>query len=222
MIIIKKLKVLELFSGTQSISKEFRARGHETFTVDFNEVFKEPEYCNTDMFGDILDITPEMIIERFGYPDIVWASPPCTKFSVAALGRNWIKEGENKYIPRNDEAIEAMNIVKHTLYLIESLKPKYFFIENPRGMLRKMPFMQDLDRVTVTYCQYNPGGRMKPTDLWHNHPDPKFKPPCKNGAPCHVPAPRGSSTGTQGMKNAIERSRIPQALCQHIVSICEE
>ena len=63
--------------------------------------------------------------------------------------------------------------------------------------------------------------RMKPTDIWTNHPNPRFKPMCKNGDPCHVSAPRGSKTGTQGLKNSRERSVIPKLLCQHIVDICE-
>jgi hypothetical protein len=62
---------------------------------------------------------------------------------------------------------------------------------------------------------------MKPTDIWSNHPNPRFLPPCHNGDPCHVAAPRGSRTGTQGLKNAMERSRIPEKLCEHIVDICE-
>lgn len=62
----------------------------------------------------------------------------------------------------------------------------------------------------------------KPTDIWTNHPDPKFLPMCHNGDSCHVAAPRGSKTGTQGLKGARERSVIPQKLCDHIVDICEE
>ena len=84
-----------------------------------------------------------------------------------------------------------------------------------------MDFMHGLERYTLTYCQYG-DTRMKPTDIWTNHPDPKFLPPCRNGDPCHVPAPRGSRTGTQGLKGAVERSRIPEAPCEHIVDICEE
>lgn len=85
-----------------------------------------------------------------------------------------------------------------------------------------MVWMKSLPRYTVTYCQYG-DTRMKPTDIWTNHPDPRFKPMCKNGDPCHVPAPRGSKTGTQGLKNSRERERsvIPKPLCQHIVDICE-
>ena len=83
-----------------------------------------------------------------------------------------------------------------------------------------MTWMQGLPRYTVTYCQYG-DTRMKPTDIWTNHPDPHFKPMCKNGDPCHEKAPRGSATGTQGLKGSKERSVIPAQLCQHIVDICE-
>ena len=104
------------------------------------------------------------------------------------------------------------NVDQHVLDLIRELKPKYWFIENPRGGMRKMTWMQGLPRYTVTYCQYG-DTRMKPTDIWTNHPNPKFKPPCHNGDPCHEPAPRGSKTGTQGLKSSIDRSRIPHKLC---------
>lgn len=83
-----------------------------------------------------------------------------------------------------------------------------------------MDFVRDLPRYTVTYCQYGEE-RMKPTDIWTNHPNPQFKPPCKNGDSCHISAPRGAQTGTQGIKGARDRARIPQALCEHIVKICE-
>ena len=82
-----------------------------------------------------------------------------------------------------------------------------------------MDFFNHLNRFTVTYCQYG-DRRMKPTDIWTNVSDPMFKPMCKNGDPCHVSAPRGSSTGTQGMK-LIDKSRIPDELCDHIVFISE-
>jgi hypothetical protein len=45
---------------------------------------------------------------------------------------------------------------------------------------------------------------------------------CKNGDPCHVAAPRGSRTGTQGRSNAYERSKIPDELCQEILKSCKK
>ena len=89
------------------------------------------------------------------------------------------------------------------------------------GGLRKMSFMKDLPRYTVTYCQYG-DQRQKPTDIWTNHPNPEFKPPCKRGSSCHIAAPRGRKTGTQGLKTSMERATIPEQLCEHIVDICEE
>lgn len=62
---------------------------------------------------------------------------------------------------------------------------------------------------------------MKPTDIFTNASDPRFRPPCRNGAPCHESAPRGSKSGTQGLANARERGRIPERLCLHIVDVCE-
>lgn len=223
---MRKLKVLELFSGTQSISKEFRARGHETFTVDFDEVFKEPEYCNTDLHIDINELMADMISEKFGQPDVIWASPDCKSYSVAGISHHRKKEGSGNLSPISEYAIFCDKTNKHMIELIKELNPKYYFIENPRGGMRKMDFIQEIPRYTVTYCQYLTDipleqRRMKPTDIFTNHPEPQFKPPCKNGAPCHVAAPRGSQTGTQGLKNAIERARIPKDLCKHIVDICE-
>ena len=80
--------------------------------------------------------------------------------------------------------------------------------------------MELLHRKTVTYCQYG-DTRMKPTDIWTNCDNWIPKPTCKNGSPCHISAPRGSSTGTQGLKSAIERAIIPEELCEEIVDVCE-
>ena len=94
-----------------------------------------------------------------------------------------------------------------------------FFIENPRGMPRKMTFMKEFKRQTIWYCQYG-DDRAKPTDIWTNSTDWIPRPQCKNGNPnCHHQrAPRGSKTGTQGRKGSYERSIIPQDLCIEILN----
>lgn len=207
------MKVLELFSGTGVLSKAFRDRGHETFTVDFDQNIE----C--DLHADIETLTADEIIEAFGKPDVVWASPDCTTYSVAAISHHRMKLGETLY-PVTEYAQKCDRTNRHVIELIEQLKPKYWFIENPRGWLRKMDFMKGLPRYTVTYCQYGES-RMKPTDIWTNHPDPKFKPPCHNGDPCHERAPRGSTTGTQGISGKKMRAKLPKELCEHIVDICE-
>ena len=210
------MKVLELFAGTRSIGKAFESKGHQVFSVEWNKDFE-----NIDWYEDISKITAEDIINRFGKPDVIWASPDCTTYSIAAISHHRTKESDGNLAPVSDYAKFCDSVNQHVLDLIRELKPKYFFIENPRGGLRKMRFMQNIPRYTVTYCQYGER-RQKPTDIWTNHPDPKFKPPCKRGSSCHDAAPRGSQTGTQALKNAVEKSKIPVMLCEHIVDICEE
>lgn len=210
------MEVLELFAGTRSIGKAFEAKGHKVYSVEWDK-----KHQNIDLYADISKVTAEQILKEFGKPDIIWASPDCTSYSIAGISHHRTKAENGSLEPKSEYAKFCDMTNKHVLKLIKELNPKYFFIENPRGGLRKMDFMQELKRYTVTYCQYG-DTRMKPTDIWTNHPNPKFKPMCKNGAPCHVSAPRGSKTGTQGLKGSIERSRIPKELCDHIVEISEK
>lgn len=210
------MKVLELFAGTRSIGKAFERRGHTVFSIDWDRSFDNISY-----YGDIGSLTAEQILFMFGKPDVIWASPDCTTFSIAAISHHRRKNAETGNLdPVSDYAKKCDQIDQNLLKLIHDLDPKFWFIENPRGGMRKMSWMQGLPRYTVTYCQYG-DTRMKPTDIWTNHPNPMFKPPCKNGDPCHISAPRGAKTGTQGLKGSKDRSRIPDALCDHIVRICE-
>lgn len=209
------MKVLDLFCGTKSIARAFEERGHEVYTVDWDKRFN-PSLC-----ADIGALTAQDIINLCGgIPDVIWCSPDCTSYSVAAISYHRTREANGNLKAITEYAAKCDEINAHLVDLLRELNPKYWFIENPRGALRKMDFMQGLPRYTVTYCQYG-DLRAKPTDIWTNHPNPKFKPPCKNGDSCHISAPRGAKTGTQGLANRIEKAKIPRALCEHIVNICE-
>lgn len=210
------MKVLELFAGTRSIGKAFEARGHEVFSVEWDK-----DFDHIDLYTDIGALTAAEVLTRFGHPDVIWASPDCTTFSVAAISYHRKLNKQTKSLdPITEYARFCDAVDQHVLELIKELSPAFWFVENPRGGMRKMAWMQGLPRYTVTYCQYGEE-RMKPTDIWTNHPEPNFKPPCKNGDPCHVSAPRGARTGTQGIKGSRDRSIIPAQLCEHIVDICE-
>lgn len=212
--------ILELFAGSRSIGKAAEAAGHTVISCDIEQ------FGDIDIVGDILEIHiakysvyPKLISSQI---DCIWASPPCTTFSVASIGTHW---GENK-IPKTKEAIIGLEILRKTLEIIKVINPKYYFIENPRGMMRKMPEMSGLHRSTVWYCTYG-DKRAKPTDIWSNNFKSLFNPNgwqprdiCHNGNKnCHhEPAPRGSRTGTQGLKNNHERSKIPAQLCNEIIN----
>ena len=197
------MKTLELFAGSRSFSKVAEQLGHEVYTTDNQNFEKIDQVC------DIFDFD----VDKLPYaPDMIWTSPPCTSFSVASIGHHWNKDNT----PKTEKAELGVAIVKKTIDIIEQLQPKYWFIENPRGKLRKLDFMQDFSRKTVTYCSYG-DMRMKPTDIWTNF-DFTIRPMCFNGnKDCHhEPAPRGSKTGTQGLKGDYLRSQIPPALFEDI------
>ena len=210
------MKVLELFSGTECISNAFRARGHECFTVDWSLRFP------SSMHIDIEELEAETILQRFGKPDVIWAAFDCTTFSVAAISHHRTKNMVTGNLePKSEYARKCDNVNRHSLELIRQLAPRFYFIENPLAGLRKMDYMKDLPRYTITYCQYGFTYR-KATDIFTNHPNPQFLPPCKNGEPCHEKAPRGTKNGLQAIRDKALRSAYPPLLCKHIVDICEK
>jgi len=140
-----------------------------------------------------MNVTVDQILRDFGQPDVIWASPDCSTFSIAGIWRHRRKNPATGNLdPISEYAQYCDKVDQHALDLIDTIKPTFYFTENPRAGLRKMIWMQNRPRYTITYCQYG-DTRMKPTDIWTNHPDPQFKPPCKNGDPCHESAPRGST-----------------------------
>lgn len=150
------MRVLELFAGTQSIGKEFRKAGHTVLSVELNPVFADAPF-HLEQWTLSVDNLKAKAVERFlrGGVDIVWASPMCTTHSIAAISHHR-KQGENGLLlPKSENAFIHDKTLLSTLHLIRDLKPKYFFIENPRGGMRKSPLMQGLfHRHTITYCQY--------------------------------------------------------------------
>lgn len=123
------MKVLELFAGTRSIGKAFEKHGHEVFSVEWNRDFKD-----IDLYEDIGQITADDILEKFGHPDVIWASPDCTSYSIAGIGHHRRKNYETGNLdPISDYAKFCDKVNKHVLELIKELNPKYWFIENPRG-----------------------------------------------------------------------------------------
>lgn len=191
------------------MSKTAGKIGYETFSID---------WVNYDGEMDLVIDIENLKIEDVPFvPDVIWASPDCTTYSIAAISTH-----RNGTVPKTDYAAKCDRVNIHVLELISKwlmLNPQLtFFIENPRGMLRKMPFMQGLTRHTVWYCQYG-DDRAKPTDIWTNSGDWIPRPVCRNGnRNCHhQPAPRGSKTGTQGRKNSYQRAIIPMELCKEIL-----
>lgn len=214
------MELLELFAGTRSIWKVAEKYWYKVTSVENDEKHK----CNLTM--SVLDFYP---IDFDIVPDVIWASPPCTTFSIASCSTHRNKDRS----PKTKEAELWDELVMHTLVMIEEyiehINPNViWFIENPRWLLRKMPWMiKYIEKLwwvrhTVTYCQYW-DNRMKPTDIWTNSKTWTPKKMCKNWDSCHESAPRWSKTWTQWIKWAKNRSIIPEQLCTEIIlsTLCQ-
>lgn len=213
------MRVVELFAGTRSVSKAFERKGIETHSIEL-----DTRHPDIDWYADISQITAQDIVDRFGIPDVLWASPPYQSYSVAAIGHHRYKGEDGELKPKTEFAKKSDELLNHLLKIIGDMGCRYnpnmiFFIENPRAGMRTMKCLEHYPRYTITYCQYG-FPYQKATDIWTNHPDPQFKTMCKAGDPCHEKAPRGTRNGLQGVKGAVERSRIPDAFCDHIAEIC--
>lgn len=213
------MKILELFSGFGDISKAFMAQGHEVFRVDWNEKLE------AELHADISKLTANDIVELCGgVPDIIWASPDCTTYSIATHRHRTVLEG---LLPKTQYAWECDMTNVSMWNLIDELVrrgTKYYFVENPRGRMRHMPFVKDRPLYTITYCSYgnkaNANGYtdqyiMKPTDIWTNHPQPGFLPKCKQNTTEHI----HGEWALAHKRDYLSRGSMPKNLCDHIVMI---
>lgn len=211
-------KILEVFAGSRSIGNKAEELGMKVFSVDW-EAF--------DKIDLVIDVEEMEIKDVPFIPDLGWFSPDCTTYTIAACSTH----RTNSIEPKSEYAIKCDRVNQHFISLIKQwleINPDFvFFIENPRGMLRKMPFMQEFTRHTVWYCQYG-DDRAKPTDIWTNSKTWIPRKMCRNfkydesgnviDKHCHhESARRGAKTGTQGKKGSYERSKIPEKLCEEIL-----
>ena len=115
-----QLKVLELFAGSRCVGKAAEELGMKVFSVDW-----EP-FENIDYVGDVQDMT---INDVPFVPDIVWASPDFTTYTIAAISKH-----RNGTEPKSDYAkkcdivnVHFINLIKEWLQINPNLK---FYIEN--------------------------------------------------------------------------------------------
>ena len=155
------MKVLELFSGSGSVSKVCKELGYECVSVDIE-----------------FEATHKVDILEFDYkqykPDefnIVWASPPCTYYS--SLQRSWIGKQKKTGIYTEEKHKQDLEysdkLVRKALEIINYFKPKLWFMENPQtGTLKNRDVVKDLKYYDVDYCMYSDWGYRKRTRVWTN------------------------------------------------------
>ena len=156
-------RLLELFSGTGSIGKAFREAGWVVVSLDMDP--KARATITADFMGwDWTQFASK-------YFDCIWASPPCTEYSIA------------KTTGKPREMEKADKIVQRTLECIQYFMPKTWFMENPQtGYLKGRAVVQGLRYKDVSYCVFGYPYK-KPTRIWSNS-EWQPLPMCTRSCPC--------------------------------------
>jgi len=158
----KKDLLLELFSGTGSVGKAAKKAGFkEVISIDLEEKF------NPTIVADLLKLD----YKKLPTPDFIWASPPCTAFSVFNHSFKQPHIDYDTMKPLTETGVIGLKLLARTLTIIKYFKKKNpnlkFVIENPRGYMRRMKSLSNFIRTTTAYGQYGFSYR-KPTDFWSN------------------------------------------------------
>lgn len=208
----KQKYLMELFSGSKTVSTIAESKyQYKTFSVDIEEKF-QPALCKDIMKIKLADIPDSKRIF------FVWASIPCLPYTVLNIKRYWHKITYSHryyyYFPKINEAKEAIQLLEKTLWLIKTINPVYYIIENPRGGMRHMPQMNFAPfRYTVSYNDFD-SDVYKPTDLFTNCNFLRF-PQLRSSVG------RKFAASITKMKDSYERSIVPPGLVTEILKQIE-
>lgn len=203
---------VDLFSGLGGFSEAFLKSGWTVYRYDNDKEAFGKIPCTHVV--DVFDLTPEIIKGAHAQIDIMLLSPPCNCFSPMTIGHYW-KNGTP-----DDRAKAAIALVKHALWLKDQIAPRFWVLENPAGMLKRV--LGPPSVLTWWAAWANPAGPLMPlktTHLWGLLPSIDWPRRPRTGE--YIAAPRGAKLGIQetGLSSA-ERALVPynfsMALCESI------
>ncbi|MBP0003550.1 MAG: DNA cytosine methyltransferase [Cyanobacteria bacterium SBC] len=139
---------IDLFAGAGGMSLGFEQAGFDVVAA----VELDPVHCAVHEYNfphtpvicrSVAEVKPEEIRDQVGgrQLDVVFGGPPCQGFSL--IGKRLLDD------PRN-------SLVFHFLRLVSALQPKYFVMENVKGMAigRHQQFLQEVIEK-FNYYGYN-------------------------------------------------------------------
>ena len=204
------MRILELFSGTGSLAKAARARGHEVVTLDICPRH-DPTICT-----DLLEWDPSMFPpDHFNF---IHASCPCEQYSRARTTGG----------PRNLDL--ADRLVKRTLEIIEYFHSALWTVENPATSLLwqravARPLLKQIAKTS--YCRY--GYPYRKNTWFANNFKLELRPRCDGtcgqmvGRRHKQHAQRGGGGAEPSVRHSIDRLHsIPPGLCSDVIETVEE
>jgi hypothetical protein len=203
-----RLRLLDLFSGTGSITRAFRH--HEVTSLDIDA------RCAPTICANLLDWQYKTLPR--GHFDVIWASCPCEQYSVAR---------SNARTPR--DLMLSDSLVLRTQDVLDWFQPRCYFVENPSGSQLWSRFKWPR-LVRTSYCAYGFPYR-KHTTIATNT-DISLRPPCGGAGVCaqmvgsqHL---QHAQKGGGGVENngkvfhtTAELHRVPEELCRDVLQYCE-
>jgi len=204
------MRILELFSGTGSLAKVARARGHEVVTLDIC-----PKHCPT-ICMDLSEWDPSMFPpDHFNY---IHASCPCEQYSRARTTGG----------PRNLELADSL--VKRTLEIFAYFHSALWTVENPAGSLlwKRAVARPLLEQIAKTsYCRY--GYPYRKNTWFANNFKLELRPRCDGtcgqmvGRKHKQHAQRGGGGVEASVWHSVDQLHsIPPGLCAGILVAVEE
>lgn len=125
---MKQLTAISLFSGCGGFDYGATQAGVDIIWANDNDPVAASAYQSIlpdaeFVLGDVRDI------EKFPVADVLIGCYPCTGFSLGAR-RRWKTRKD-----RDLNKIEGNFLYREFLRVLEQIQPKYFFVENVRGMV---------------------------------------------------------------------------------------
>lgn len=134
------MKILELFCGLGGWSRPFIEAGHECVGVDIADLGYPGRFIKCDI----------MDFETLDSYDAVLASPPCREFCLPL-----------KLLPSNHDERIGLDLVWRTWQIIKQINPKWYLIENVKGLSEFLDKPNEIIR-------YGKKSRQKSAYLWTN------------------------------------------------------
>ena len=195
--------MIELFSGSKTVSKVFEKNNWLVWSVDNNPKLHPSMCCN------ILNLSAAQLPKNTSF---LWASPDCSKLSRSAVSTHWqkttLKYRIYDYQPLTPEAVQSLALVQKTVDLINSIPDVCFVIENPIGRIQHLSPIKKLGhhRYAVNYADFG-FPYSKETYLFSN----LFLPFSTKKVHSFKP-------GLRTIRSVYQRSTVPALLIQTIIN----